>query len=496
MNATDSTANDDDPSPDSVNAGGFDGKEEANEAWSALIGERFGIHLPDDLVSWFDDELWRSLGPGEYRHPATPKSLLSDVPDAVWPPLMPPNFLPLVGNGAGDWLCLRFIDPELAATTGQATDVCHWYHGGGDWLPWGNSLAEAMLFDWVLPELPQSDRRHADPAGPAETENDSPNAKHNKPLRQQTDHPWVQWAHSYLPGLADLDGPSLNAPENSVAHHLLNKGICETPVRCQLVIDALNNPLLSRINPKSANQMGLAWNDLMRWCFDLGSLPEAIALVLQEQLGLSESDLAPNQQSWAEVEEHAQAITDRAADLSWGHDLLGYCRLRRGDLEGAAAIFGQAIRCSVFTDQSIRLRTHWATASDGAAKFSARFLNNLSGESNQGAPFPDQLGCVPHNVHVSRMVELLGRPTSDSVDGIRATYSCWLLDQAKSVAADCPQTAARLVYAAGWDLGAEPLKTYGELLDHYIAACQNAGWGSHQRLASVHRQGLKARYNL
>lgn len=488
MNATDSTANDDDPPPDSVRAGRLDGQEEKHEGWSSLICERFGIHLPDDLVSWFDDELWRSLGPGEYRHPATPKSLLSDVPDAVWPPLMPPNFLPLVGNGAGDWLCLRLIDPELAEATGQTTDVCHWYHGGGDWLPWGNSLAEALLFDWVLPELPQSDRRHADPA---ETQKDSIDEKRNQPVRQQANHPWVQWADSYLPGLASLDDE-----EGPIAHQLLNKGICETPVRCQLAIDALNNQLLSRIDPKSANEMGLAWNDLMSWCFDLGKLPEEISLVLQEKLGLTELELDPVQQQWAEVEEHAQAIAHRAGDLSWGHDLLGYCCLRRGDLDGAAVAFGQAVRCSVFTDQSVRLRTHWATASNGVAKFAARFLSDLSEIADQDTQFPDQLGCVPRIVNVSKLVEMLGRQSGDSVDGVRATYSRWLLDQAKSVSADCPRAAARLIYAAGWDLGAEPLKTYGGLLDQYIAACGDAGWESHQRLAAVHRQGLKARYNL
>ena len=467
--------------------------------WSQTIAERFSLpinrDLPTngDLIDWWDDELWRNVGPGEFCHPVAPMTLLDDAPDPVWPPLMPPNFLPLVGNGAGDWLCLRLVDPELAKATGRSTDVCHWYHGGGDWLPWGGDLAEALLFDWVLPCLPQSNRRHADPA-------ESSLAKSRNSLESilQRDHPWVRWAKQSLPEIEGLCGLG----PHDLAERLMENGRCEIPVRCQLVLDGLHHGLVDRLDPRVANDLGLPWIDLMRWCFDLEMLPDEIAARLEAELGIPQSCTAPGQQDWHAIERHASKITCLAGDLSWGHDILGYCRHRAGDSPAAMHAFDNAIRCSVFTDQSVRLRTHWATSSDGVVKFSARFLREqFDTASSQTMEtrndfVADQLGRVPRGTEISSLVELLGSKPESGADSVRQRYAQMLMEKAKQCQADDPATAARLLYSAGWDLGAEPLKCFGELLDLYINACRDAGWASHQRLAEVHRQGLQARYNL
>ncbi|TWU01513.1 SMI1/KNR4 family protein [Neorhodopirellula pilleata] len=497
MNAADSTADDEDP---------------AQGSYAESVCERFGIPITEPLRQWWDAgegrvPLWKTLGPGEYRHPATPESLLSEVPDAVWPPLMPPNFLPLVGNGIGDWLCLRLLDPDVAAATGRATDVCHWYHGGGDWLPWGNTLAEALLFDWMLPRLPQADRRHADPAewmGGSSTDSND-----RSPL-EQTDHPWVQWAKSCLPAIDSIDFNHCSPLK--LGQELIAAGLCEIPVRCQLTIDSLDSVLLNQLEPKSAHQLGLSWNDLMRWCFDLRELPESVAMRLQNELGVTPADFQPDQQQWDVIEEHAEAIAKQASDLSWGHDLLGYCRFRRGDHRAACESFRLAIRCSVFTDQSVRLRTHWATSSNGVAKFAARFLGtqelllihqhyeNSMPESGVSGDLTsatiEQLGMVPGRIDSVTLARQLGEPTSENAESVRSRYSAMLMDAAKAAVDESPATAARLYYCAGWDLGAEPLKCYGELLDNYIHACHQAGWSGHERLARVHRRGLQSRYNL
>lgn len=525
MNAADSTANDDVDPPQDTNAPPvpsgspistgprFESKSQglgsdSNGDWSNHLLQRFGLSnktgsAGTELGTWWDGDLWQTLGPGEYRHPATPKSLLSDVPDAVWPPLMPPNFMPLVGNGGGDWLCLRLLDPDVAESTGQRSDVCHWYHGGGDWLPWGDQLSEALLFDWVLPHLPESDRRHADPAiaefdaDPTSTATET--VGRNTPI-YQSDHPWVQWATTNLPTIARLQPHS-----GSIAGQLLELGLCEIPVRCQLVIEALNSRLLNTLKPKISHQIGLPWNDLMRWCFDLRELPSEVADRLIQETGSSPADLDPDQQDWKAVEDHATAITLRASDLSWGHDLLGYCRLRNGNTSGAAAAFRRAIRCSVFTDQSVRLRTHWATSSEGVAKFSARFLTtDLATRStidHHTDPSTERLGCVPRMIPTSRLIDTFGKQTNETRKSVRGEYTRMLIDASESNADLSSPDAARLIYAAGWDLGAEPMRDYGSLLDRYIVACHNAAgerpfWDAHERLARIHRQAMKARYNL
>ena len=475
--------------------------------WSDQLALRFGIDFDNELRFWWDEMSGSApRGPGEFRFAVSPQTLLSSVPDPIWPPLMPPNFLPLIGNGAGDWLCLRLLDPEVAGRKGVSTDVCHWYHGGGDWLPWGGKLAEALFFDWALPRLPQSDRRHAEPAIDSDARDEALSQEKRRDsddrLRDCLDHPWGRWVGERLPAAVEL-GRAETADPHRLAQEMLDRGLCEIPVRCQLVIDALSNELLGRIDANASQELGLVWNDWMRWCFDLRTMPGAIAGRLRSALDLPASYFDPEQQRWDEVARHAGAVSRSHSELAWGHDLLGYVGSSAGDDAAAEVAFANAIRCSVFTDQSVRLRTHWATSSDGVAKFSAKFLNknsmadaNVLGERELAAVSlaADQLGRIPAAIPQSRLLDFFGRCPGDGSSSVRQRYSQMLVEE--SGQAHPAATRARLLYAAGWDLGAEPLRRYGELLDQYIAACRDAGWASHQQLASVHRHGLKARYNL
>lgn len=502
------------PAEDDPARRGFFADSSAAESWSERLSDRFGISLGPDCSRWFDNEIWQQTGAGEFCHPATPAVLMASMPDPIWPPLMPPNFLPIIGNGAGDWLCIRLLDPDASGEVSEGppstngnraggnlpsgnplsgrTDICQWYHGGGDWLPWGNRLAEALLFDWLLPLLPQSRRRHAEPADAAGTQSAE---KWEVGTEAWREHPWVRFVFESLPEVRDLDFRS-ESPSR-LGDHLLRHHLCEVPVRCQGMIDALSSDLTLRISPKVANRLGVPWNELMRYCFDLRTLPEELAGRLQSEIGVPVSSCDASQQRWDDVREHAEVLSRTHDDLSWGHDLLAYCRLRDGDSESAGEVFGKAIRCSVFTDQSVRLRTHWATSSGGASKFAAYFLErgDIAAAADGGFE-ADRLGRVPGSVsHQDLLSMLLGR-TGREGRTLRQSYSEMLIDRARDSMATAPATAARLLYAAGWDLGAEPLRGYGQLLDQYIEACAAAGWQGHENLARVHRGCLKARYNL
>lgn len=463
------------------------------------------MEFSDELRWWWDELCHRPpgapsagaapAGPGEFLYPVTASTLLATVPDPIWPPLMPPNFLPLIGNGAGDWLCLRLLDPDVAAKTGVTTDICHWYHGGGDWLPWGGRLSEALLFDWTLPRLPQSRRRYADPAIEPGGDDDSSNpvATH---WADWNDHPWGRWVTECLPAVNEMDWKGQSGAP--LAAEMLRHHLCEVPVRCQLIIDSLSSELSGRIDPNLAQNLGLAWNDLMRWCFDLRTMPQEIARRLETALGMPAWHFDPSQQNWDDVAMHAASTCQSHGDLSWGHDLLGYVKWSAGDSQAASLSFSNALRCSVFTDQSVRLRTHWATSSDGVAKFSARFLNDESdsdqAQGDGGGNGVDQLGRLPAVISRSRLLEYFGRCDAEGASSVRQRYSQMLVEESNG--GHPASTRARLLYAAGWDLGAEPLQQYGDLLEQYIGACRQAGWTSHERLAEVHRGGLKARYNL
>ncbi len=473
---------------------------DGRQTWSTKLAERFGMDFGDELNQWWDEICFLSPGPGEFRYPVLPEVLLATVPDPIWPPLMPPNFLPLVGNGTGDWLCVRLLDPDVAAQTGRLTDICHWYHGGGDWLPWGDRLSEALLFDWLLLFLPQSGSRHAEPAEAARSD-----AWKTAPVEGEAiatclgwrEHAWGRWVTERLPELSHFDWDAASDPRQ-LAAGLLTEGLCEVPVRCQLVIDALASALSTRLTPQSVHEADVTWNDWMRWCFDLRTIPADVSARLHATHGIAAHDFSSAQQDWNEVATHAAAVCQSHPDLSWGHDLLGYAMWSSGDSAGAMQAFSNAIRCSVFTDQSVRLRTHWATATERVAKFAARFLPQLAPRPNSDRPrndvTPDQLGRLPAAIHCDRLLEYLGPQSREEGALVRQRYSQMLVDEA--TATSSPATSVRLLYAAGWDLGAEPMRRYGELLDRYIVACRVAGWAAHEHLASIHRDGLKARYNL
>ncbi|MFG0265097.1 MAG: SMI1/KNR4 family protein [Rhodopirellula sp. JB055] len=467
---------------------------DAAPKWSEQLQQRFGLTLKPDLASWFDDEIWRSPGNGEFAVAVSPETLLKSVPDPVWPPLMPPNFLPLVGSHAGDWLCLRLADGEAGAAN-VPYDLCHWYHGGGDWLPWGNTLAEALLFDQILPFLPASDHRHAIPS-PMD------NARSVEPGMNA----WQDWMTRWLPETVQpiVQQQLWLSGGTGWIDDLMNAGVCAVAIGCQLVIDELSNELTRHLMPADANRMGIAWNDIMRWGFDLQALPADIANRLRDEGAVQTSAMDPGQQDWSRIESICERTHSLSPELAWAAELLGYCRLQRGDFSGATSAFLQSMRCSVFTDQSVRLRTHWATSgAEGMAKFGAYWLcreSNLHPEMwdreslSSGANSASIANAVPASVSMSEYLDCLRNREEGSVRSRVTAFflNCADLSSGSGQHAD----AVRCLYAAGWDLGTEPMKLYAELLRRLVDTCQLAGWTSHEILARMHRDCFRKRYGI
>lgn len=486
---------DDAETPTGPNASVQSGRAlDAAPKWSEQLERRFGLTLQPDLVSWFDDEVWRTPGNGEFIVAVSPETLLKPIPDPVWPPLMPPNFLPLVGSHAGDWLCLRLVDGENS-TSEITYDLCHWYHGGGDWLPWGSSLAEALLFDQILPYLPASDQRHAIPSPMDSGRPSQPGA-----------NAWQDWMTRSLPDAIRpiAEEQRWRAGDTDWIDALIEAGVCNVAIACQLVIDALSNELTHRLKPADANRMGIAWNDIMRWGFDLRSLPNEVAQRLRDE-GVAQADaIDPAQQDWQRIEDLCERAHALVPELAWAAELLGYCRLQRGDSAGAKVAFLNSLRCSVFTDQSVRLRTHWATSgSDGMAKFGAYWLcrenesssaswDHASGENGENAFAV--ANAVPSSILMSEYLDCLQNREGGSV---RSRLTSFFLDRAEQNA-NIGETAeaVRCLYAAGWDLGTEPMTLYADLLGRLVDATQAAGWTSHENLARMHRDCFRKRYGI
>lgn len=410
--------------------------------------------LSDDLTRWFDDELWRvadgSMG-DRFATAIVPDRLLANAPTEIWPALMPCDFLPILGNNLGDWLCVRI------GTDSSASQIVHWYHGGGDWIPWGTTLAQAIYFDHVRERLPGGGRDHAIAASSAET--DEPN---------QVSQRLTNWAIDRLEDNAVRSLERLSGRE--LADAMLERRISEPAVLCQLSIDALDNPLIS-------DQMIRSWkiNDadhIQQSLFDNRLMDDAMVDQITSQNVTADSVLA--QQDWSAVQTHCRRATEIAPDLAWGWDLLGYSYQRSDDVVTAEQLYRQGLECSIFTDQTVRVRTHGFNG-DGQ-KFSALRLI--------------QLGYQPATQNERDYFHLLCSPSADQRRSQVREHFCNLAKQADS------KTAHDLWMRAGWDLGAEPMLAFAELIEQASASAAEAGRTGQSQLAITHRNCFRDRYGI
>jgi hypothetical protein len=288
-----------------------------SDTWSSRIGGRYECHLSPDLAAWFDEGIWRHSGRGEFRQSISPTALLGDHPDEIWPGMMGSDCLPILSNTAGDWFCVR-IDGH-----NQAAQIIHWYHGGGDWIPWGDQLAQAIAFDAVAHRFPSHHQRHATPAEPTRP------SSGNDALQSD---PFLSWAVARLPAAIGRVIES-SADFNACAATFIEHQVAEIAIRCEMSVSALWGP----------------------------------------------------QPDWQAAAHQALPVTRSAPELAWAWETVGFAAARRGDLTAAVTAFRSAVECSAFTDQSIRFTTH--LSADPCAKFSAAQLSRLQPSLVESSPY-------------------------------------------------------------------------------------------------------------
>ncbi len=421
--------------------------------WSRAISDRYRLCLSAELVDWFDSGVCDRLGGSEFCEPAHPEALLDESPECIWPGLMPPDVLPLVGNGLGDWLCGK------VSARGSIDEIVYWYHGGGDYLPYGKSLAEAIVFDTLADRLPG---RRQLLAIPAECDPIQHNAIVSAPL--------VTWALRHLPQpiseLMDVDA----APER-IAAALLRHEIAVDAVRCDAVLAALDNPVRSRMTHDKARKLGLNWErDIAKWMFDTDLMPAEIRIELaNEWRDLGERPFA---QDWSEVEQHCRIIASHRNDLGWVHDCLGWVAQRSGQPSTAVQHYNQASKTSIFTDQSVRFRTHFD--SEEFAKFSVARLVEMG---------------LAHNVDPQYVRALSQTATPRWREGV-VQYWLGQLESNTAAASDRYQ----MIFAAGWDVGCDSILRYRELIERLGDAAMDANQFGRAEVARTHAHCIDSRY--
>lgn len=430
--------------------------------WSAQIADRYRCRLSPVIADWFDSGQWKLAGSDEFRDPVSPVALLAPSPDVIWPALMGCDLIPLLGNLAGDWLCARIDQDDLMS------EVVHWYHGGGDWIPWGSDLAQAIVFDATVDRMPAAQHRHAVPA-----ENPRPVADQHE--RRQ--NPQLRWALSHVPStVAQLVDESVLGEEISQA--MIDCQVAEVAVRCERVVASLAHGHRERLASLVGSDGAHDRVELAQWAFDLDMMPKPIRVRLQQQAGHAES------QDWQSAAHHCRHVCRIAPDLAWAWEIAGYAAERKGELTSAMEAYRHAATCSVFTDQSIRLGTHWLA--DESAKFAVARMQRISPDEIAGSTYY-QLLCQ--------------RDTRRR----RLESTNYWIEQASRfadvAATDDENTrhnreAHRCYVAAAWDLGAEPISTYAGLLERIAETAQRSGQHSRSEVARTHRRCLQARYGL
>ena len=429
-------------------------------ALSERLAERYSLRLDDHWRQWFDRDDDRQLLMGPFGSPVVVEDLLQAAPADLWPGFMLPDTLPIVTNDYGDWWCAR-VDAN-----NEISEVIQWSHGGGDWLPVGRSMAQAALWDYV-----QHWRGPAIEVEQAAHEYPSRLAPGNDELLPRDN--WLQWMASSL----KVAPESLQQLLGTFAQHRYNDGLelmlqyewSSAAVACELVEIALQGKLARLADNQLAMRCGINWTpEYTSWLFDTAHISVDARRMLRE--------LAPDvqfDQDWLAAEAWALRIHQQRSDLSWTGDICGWAALRRGDVDRAVELFFANRTNSAFTDQSVRLRSHWFPEHLG--KFSVAHLANRPSLDLHNDPY----------LHM-----LWNEPAQRTRAAVR---EFWLMRARQSLADGDFAESYRCYMSAGWDLGAERMSDYVEILDGLATTAQQAGWTARAEIATTHAECLKRR---
>lgn len=430
-----------------------------SESWSKQIAQAFQLELPADLTAWLDSEQWRRGGGAEFCRPQSPQELLEPEPGSIWGGFMLPDTLPLISNEYGDWLCLR------VGFDGQITEVVYWCHGGGDWIPYGRTLAEALVYDAAFRVL--YSRRFAE-VSPPDRE------------AEEVFRP-AEWAYDWLDaGPAGKRAPLARfwrrspAENQALLTELLASGVAEIAARRDLILRHLESQLKRRSAPAVAQQIGAIWEpDFVSWLFDTALIPELTREELSQHFRMPVDQLTV--QDWDAAESEARKVAAVRPDLGWASDIAGWAAERRGDYDEAIARYLEGLRASAFSDDSVRFRTHWY--GDGFGKFSAARLFALRDRLT-----PEQRADPYLQIFWQNEPLTLRRRLRDY----------WLAEGQRARGEQRDRDAYRCYYGAGWDCGVQSVEDYADILQRLEDAAQRSGSPALARVAALHRNEVRS----
>jgi hypothetical protein len=305
-------------------------------SWSEVVTEQFQVKLPSDVTEWLDLEMWRRHEATPLGDSTSPHALLDTRSSVVWGGQMLPDTLPLFDNGCGDVWALRFgID-------GSLSEIIFWNHEGGDWRPYGRTLAEAFLYS-VAENWSRGDW--------------------DEEFRNQVETPLADWAVRRLFG--ETNPPStfrerFAANGRSPVQNLLDAGLAEVPIRRDLCKQCLASGLVTAsasIGGASITEaLGVEWRKTQDWRIDTTFIPEEMRERLAGLLGISVPELM--RQDWEGAAREAEQVLRLRKDLAWPYAVLGRAAERRGDTEQAVSFYMDSLQ-SIGSTQDFAEGWNW-----------------------------------------------------------------------------------------------------------------------------------------
>ena len=376
---------------------------------------------------------WIDLGPAmpegrttEFSSPVPASQWSAGSPESIWPALMMCDLLPLIGNKSGDYLCAR------VGADNRICEVVYWYHGGGDWIPWGSCLPEALVFDALRSRLPGPHHRHAEPA-----EMDSSSDF-------DASDPLIQWACQHLPEeIQTIVQRPNDFSGQEVANAMLRHDVSAVAVQLELTEAALF-PGASEPNRDAA---------------------EALAM---------------------EVVRHR---CPRLEPMAWVWNVAGDAALKNGDVLTAMNRFGSGLMASNFSDQSVRLKHSWDLSASG--KYAADRLNQLVSDLQE---HDSEMHAKVDSGLKTEQAELLNLYTGDVGSRSQRVTDYWTRRAVNLERAGDFASAHDCMVRAGWDLGAAPLEAYESLIGEVARLAELAGQTARAAVARTHLACFQDRY--
>lgn len=430
---------------------------------SEQLAQRYSLQLTADWSAWFDDWAQRGLLAGQFHVPIDVAELLEPAPLDLWPGFMLPDMLPIVSNDYGDWWCVRVgRDNEIA-------EVVQWLHGGGDWLPVGANIAEAALWDYL--QRWRGSSIGAQPAAHEYPLRTDPAAS-SAGARGQLENWLAGPLQARVEELQHLLDTAERGEYRLALEYMLSRNWSASAVACELTEVALQGSLALLADSKLAKLCGINWTpEYTSWLFDTTRIPSDAQSLLCEinpdvQFG----------QDWRSAAMWAERTRVLRPDLSWAGDIAGWAAERDGDAEAAIERYFANRHASAFTDQSVRLRSHWFPERYG--KFSTAQLARLH----------DQLS--PEQRSDAYLQLLWHEPAQRTRAAVR---DYWLAEGQQALDRGEHAKAYTFFINAGWDLGAERLSDYIEILERLAGCAEMAGWSARAQVAQTHAECLRRR---